>query len=68
MALAAQFEQGGGTTRRSTFREALEYFPPREPARFDFLITLASHLSSRYEQLGAMKDLNEAIILVREAP
>jgi CHAT domain-containing protein len=48
-------------------REALGLCPQGHPDRSLSLNNLAVHLSSRYNQLGAMQDLDEAIVLDREA-
>ena len=48
-------------------REALGLRPQGHPDRSASLNNLAVHLSTRYNQLGAMEDLNEAIVLDREA-
>ena len=48
-------------------REALHLRPAGHPARSVSLNNLVSHLSTRYSQLGVMKDLEEAIVLARES-
>jgi CHAT domain-containing protein len=48
-------------------REALNLRPQGHPDRSMSLNNLALHLSTRYDQLGAMQDLDEAIVLDREA-
>ncbi|KAF8431636.1 CHAT domain-containing protein [Boletus edulis BED1] len=48
-------------------REALELCPQGHPDRSMPLNNLAVHLSTRYNQLGAMADLDDAIVLDREA-
>jgi hypothetical protein len=68
--LAAEFEQGGGTSYIEEAidldREALELCPPGHPKRSVSLTQLSIHLSARYSQLGATRDLDEAIVLDRE--
>ena len=48
-------------------REALAFCPSGHPCRLDYLINLAAHLSSLYDELGETKDLDEGIALGREA-
>ena len=47
-------------------REALHPCPLVHPLRFRSLYSLALHLSSQYERLGATEDLEEAIVYARE--
>ena len=48
-------------------REALSLCPHGHLDHSTSLINLAIALSSRYKQLGGMDDLNQAIVLDREA-
>ena len=48
-------------------RQALALCPPGHSELPFSLIQLALHLSDRYGQLGAMRDLEDAIVLCREA-
>ena len=48
-------------------RDALVFCPPGHPNRATSLTNLAVDLATRYEQLGAIEDLNEAIALNRDA-
>ena len=48
-------------------RESFHLHPQGHPSRSMSLNNLANHLSTRYNQLGAMEDLDEAIVLAREA-
>ena len=48
-------------------REALELCTAGYPRRSACLCQLASHLSTRYELLGGLKTLSEAILLFQDA-
>jgi CHAT domain-containing protein/tetratricopeptide (TPR) repeat protein len=71
--LVAKFEQGGGTNLNYIDeailldRDALQLCPPSHPMRSVSLIRFAIHLGRRYDQLGAARDLDEIIVLDREA-
>jgi hypothetical protein len=65
------FQQGGGSDYIDKAihldRVAMELCPPGHPMRSVSLTSLAEHLGNRYDQLGATRDLEEAIVLDREA-
>ena len=64
-ALVALFGQGWGS---DCIDDAIVLDrPPRHPERSVTLILLALHLSGRYGQLGATRDLDEAVVLGRGA-
>jgi tetratricopeptide (TPR) repeat protein len=71
--LVAKFKEGGGTSFINEAidldRGALELCPPGNPQRHDSLTWLAVHLTYRYHEHGATRDLDseEAIVLYREA-
>ena len=69
--LVANFKQGWETSYIDEAivldREALDHCPTGHTKRPVSLTRLATHLSDRYNQLGAMGDLEEAIVLAREA-
>ena len=69
--LIAYFKQGWGTMYIDEAivvdREALGHCLTGHTKRPVSLTRLATHLSDRYNQLGAMGDLEEAIVLSREA-
>ncbi|KAF8550877.1 hypothetical protein OG21DRAFT_1487423 [Imleria badia] len=70
MSLVAKWEKGEGSSYIDEAivldREALGLCPPGHSERELSLISLASHLSNRYHQLGATTDLQDAIVLCRE--
>ena len=47
--------------------EALQLYPQGHPRRSVSLNNLASKLSAQWKQFGAMQNLDEAIVLCREA-
>ncbi|KAI9460681.1 TPR-like protein [Boletus coccyginus] len=67
--LVAKFEQGGSYVDTIDLdREALQLCPPGHSKPQSVSLTrLANDLRSRYNQLGAIRDLEAAIILDREA-
>lgn len=63
---SAEFKQGGGTNYIDD-HEALKLCSPGHPKRFVSLTWLSIHLSDGYKQLGSTEDLNEAIVVGRDA-
>ena len=48
-------------------REVVSFYPQGHPERSISLNNLAIHLATRYNQLRTIRDLDEAIVLGREA-
>ena len=68
-----RYDQLGATRTRDLeeaivlTREALDLYPAGHPDRPTSLNTLGVRLTTRYERLGVMEDLHEAIVFHREA-
>ncbi|KAN0088861.1 hypothetical protein V8E55_005918 [Tylopilus felleus] len=70
-ALSVQFEQGEGTSYSDEAivvnREALALSLPPHRKRSAVWTSLAAHLCARFTHFGVTRDLEEAIVLHREA-
>ena len=68
--VGSRYDLRGATRDAETVvldREALDLCPQGHPDRSTSAINLGNRLSTRYKHLGAMQDLDEAIVLAREA-